>query len=183
MKNKNLLIGLGVALVAYYFYNQNQKKKLQATTTYDDAELNKLVTDYVNKSVAYIEKREPNTTHKTFQQMFDGVMQMINNAKTNGKDVSKNNIDKLLSILELQYRNESGDLSLGQTTQEQWNFVVDFTKTPSTNVEPVQSSQGFFPPTPVGKSQILPQVADRPCKKWVQPNCITTPCPPMCAEY
>ncbi len=22
-----------------------------------------------------------------------------------------------------------------------------------------------------------------PCKKWVQPQCITTPCPPICMEY
>jgi len=149
MSNKNLLIGLGVAVAVYYLYNQNQKKKLE-TGSYSDAELNKVVTDYVNKSIAYIEKREPNVKHKTFKEIFDGIMQMINNAKANGKDVSKKNIDKLLSILELQYRNESNDLSLGQTTQEQWNFIVDFTKMPTTNVEPVK------PLTPKGQSQIAP---------------------------
>ena len=149
MSNKNLLIGLGVAVVVYYLYNQNQKKKLE-TGSYSDAELNKVVTDYVNKSIAYIEKREPSVKHKTFKEIFDGIMQMINNAKINGKDVSKKNIDKLLSILELQYRNESNDLSLGQTTQEQWNFIVDFTKTPTTNVEPVK------PINPNGQSQIAP---------------------------
>jgi hypothetical protein len=146
MSNKNLLIGLGVALLAYYFYDKKQKEKLQSTS-YTDAELNKVVTDYVNKSITYIEKREPNVKHKTFKEIFDGIMQMINNAKSNGKDVSKKNIDKLLSILELQYRNESNDLSLGQTTQEQWNFIVDFTKTPTTNVEPIK---------PNGQSQIAP---------------------------
>ena len=146
MNNKNLLIGLGVALLAYYFYDKKQKEKLQSTS-YTDAELNKVVTDYANKSITYIEKREPNVKHKTFKEIFDGVMQMINNAKINGKDVSKKNIDKLLSILELQYRNESNDLSLGQTTQEQWNFVIDFTKMPTTNVEPVK---------PNGQSQIAP---------------------------
>lgn len=148
MNNKNLLIGLGVALLAYYFYDKKQKEKLQSTS-YTDAELNKVVTDYVNNSIAYIEKREPNTKHKTFKEVFDGIMQMINNAKINGKDVSKKNIDKLLSILELQYRNESNDLSLGQTTQEQWNFVVDFTKMPTT-VAPLQE------PKIVGQSQISP---------------------------
>ena len=149
MNNKNLLIGLGVALLAYYFYDKKQKEKLQSTS-YTDAELNKVVTDYVNKSITYIEKREPNTKHKTFKEIYDGVMQMINNAKSNGKDVSKKNIDKLLYILELQSRNASNDLSLGQTTQEQWNFVIDFTKMPTTNVEPVQT------PKIVGQSQISP---------------------------
>ena len=149
MNNKNLLIGLGVALLAYYFYDKKQKEKLQSTS-YTDAELNKVVTDYVNKSITYIEKREPNTKHKTFKEIYDGVMRMINNAKINGKDVSKKNIDKLLYILELQSRNASNDLSLGQTTTEQWNFVIDFTKMPTTNVEPVQT------PKIVGQSQISP---------------------------
>lgn len=147
MTNKNLLIGVGVAVAVFYVY-KNQKKKLQAVA-YTDAELNKVVTDYVNKSITYIEKREPNIKHKTFKEIFDSIMQMINNAKINGKDVSKKNIDKLLSILELQYRNESNDLSLGQTTQEQWNFVVDFTKMPTT-VAPIQQ------PKTVGQSQISP---------------------------
>lgn len=177
MNNKNLLIGLGVAVVVYYFYNKNQKEKLKSTTTYDDAELNKVVTDYVNNSITYIEKREPNVKHKTFKEVFDGVMQLINNAKANGKDVSKKNIDKLLSILELQYRNESGDLSMGQTTQEQWDFVVNLTQK-----QPITVAQN---PTQNNQYELssAPKVTNKPCKKWIQPQCITTPCPPMCAEY
>jgi hypothetical protein len=154
MKNKNLIIGIGLAVVVYYFYNKNQKKKLQATP-YTDAELDKIVTDYVNKSIAYIQKREPNVKHKTFKEVFDGIMQLINNAKINNKNVSKEDIDKLLFILELQYRNESGDVSLGQTTKEQWDFMINLTHRPTT-LAPVQSSQGFFPQTPVGQSQIAP---------------------------
>ncbi len=177
MKNKNLLIGLGVAVVVYYFYNKKQKEKLQATTTYDDAELNKLLTDYVNKSISYIEKREPNTKHKTFKEVFDGIMQLINNAKARGKDVSKKNIDKLLSILELQYRNESGDTSIGQVTKEQWDFVVNLTQKQTVNISQASAQLNNQ------LNHSTWQSSDKPCKKWIQPNCITTPCPPMCAEY
>jgi hypothetical protein len=181
MNNKNLLIGVGVAVVVYYLYNQNQKKKLQATTTYDDAELNKLVTDFVNKAVTYTEKREPNAKHKTFKEIFDGTMQIINNAKTNGKDVSKNNIDKLLSILELQYRNESGDLSLGQTTKEQFDFIVNLTQEPT----PVHYSNGFFPKTPVDVQNnqlnnlgFTKEQCEKAGKKYteVEVQCIKAPC-------
>lgn len=174
MNNKNLLIGVGVAVVVYYLYNQNQKKKLEETTTYDDAELNKVVTDYVNKSIAYTQKREPNVKHKTFKEIFDGIMQLINNAKANNKDVSKKNINKLLSILELQYRNESGDISLGQTTKEQFDFIVDLTQKQTVTVaqNPAQNNQ----------LSSAPKVSDKPCKKWVQMTCITTPCPPTCVE-
>ena len=183
MNNKNLLIGLGVAVVVYYFYNKNQQEKLKSTTTYDDAELNKVVTDYVNNSITYIEKREPNVKHKTFKEIFDGIMQMINNAKINGSDVSKNNIDKFLSILDLLARNESGDLSLGQATKEQFDFVVNFGKMPTTNVQSVQTPKIANPQNNQYELSSAPKVTNKPCKKWVQINCITTPCPPMCAEY
>jgi hypothetical protein len=33
------------------------------------------------------------------------------------------------------------------------------------------------------KDKSEPKVVEKPCKKWVQPTCITTPCPPTCEEY
>jgi hypothetical protein len=33
------------------------------------------------------------------------------------------------------------------------------------------------------KDKSEPKVTEKPCKKWVQPKCVTTPCPPICEEY
>ncbi len=180
MNNKNLLIGLGLAVVVYYFYNKNQQEKLKSTTTYDDAELNKVVTDYVNNSITYIEKREPNVKHKTFKEIFDGIMQMINNAKINGSDVSKNNIDKFLSILDLLARNESGDLSLGQATKEQFDFVVNFGKKDTKTAIP------SFEPPKIANPQnnqlnnwgLKKEQCEKAGKKYTQVEiqCIKAPC-------
>ena len=48
MSNKNLIIGLGVALLAYYFYDKKQKEKIQATP-YTDTELDKVANDFISE--------------------------------------------------------------------------------------------------------------------------------------
>jgi len=161
MNNKNLLIGLGIAVVVYYLYNQNQKKKLE-TVPYTDAELDKLITDLVNKSNAFalskgIKVQDPQKGINELKTRFD-------NAKTNGKDLSRANVDKFFKAYWIMILNQEGDKSQGVSTKEDSDLVTSFFNQPQSNM-------------------IATQISDRPCKKWVQPLCKTTPCPPICGEY
>ena len=161
MSNKNLLIGLGVAVVVYYLYNQNQKKKLE-TVPYTDAELDKLITDLANKSSAFalskgIKVQDPQKGINELKTLFD-------NAKTNGKDLSRANVDKFFKAYWIMILNQEGDKSQGVSTKEDSDLVTSFFNQPQSNM-------------------IATQISDRPCKKWVQPLCKTTPCPPICGEY
>jgi hypothetical protein len=158
MNNKNLLIGLGVAVFVYYFYNKNQKEKLQSTP-YTDAELDKLITDLVNKSSAFASNKGIKVQDP--QKGINDLKTLFENAKTNGKDLSRANVDKFFKAYWIMILNQEGDKSQGISTKEDSDLVTSFFKQP----QPVVSS---------------PQVADRPCKKWVQSTCITTPCPPTC---
>ena len=161
MSNKNLIIGLGVAVLVYYLYNQNQKKKLE-TVPYTDAELDKLITDLANKSSAYalskgIKVQDPQKGINELKTRFD-------NAKTNGKDLSRANVDKFFKAYWIMILNQEGDKSQGVSTKEDSDLVTSFFNQPQSNM-------------------IATQISDRPCKKWVQPLCKTTPCPPICGEY
>ena len=142
MNNKNLLVGVGVAVLAYYLYNQNQKKKLQATP-YTDVELDKLITDLVNKSNAFalskgIKVQDPQKGINELKTRFD-------NAKTNGKDLSRANVDKFFKAYWIMILNQEGDKSQGVSTKEDSDLVTSF----FSQSQPVQNSQGFFSQTPV----------------------------------
>lgn len=124
MKNKNLLIGLGVAVAVYYFYNKKQKEKLQSTP-YTDAELDKVVADYVNKEVKNAKAFMPNANPDT-----DGgkkeVLEIIKRASLNGKDVSRGNVNKILFLLSKRERIQIGDKSLGVMTLEEVTALNSF---------------------------------------------------------
>ena len=125
MKNKNLIIGLGVAVVVFYFYNKKQKEKLQSTP-YTDAELDKIVTDFVNQEVKNAKILNPNATPDS-QGVKKDVLEMIKKASSNGKDVSKGNVDKMLVIYSKWIRNMSGDTkSLGTITPEEFKELNSF---------------------------------------------------------
>jgi hypothetical protein len=124
MKNKNLIIGLGVAVVVFYFYNKKQKEKLQSTP-YTDAELDKVVTDYVNKEIKNAKTFMPNANPDA-----DGgkqeVLQIIKRASLNGKDVSRGNLNKMLFLLSKRERIQIGDKSLGSMTPEEVTALNSF---------------------------------------------------------
>jgi hypothetical protein len=125
MKNKNLIIGLGVAVVVYYLYNKNQKKKIQSTP-YTDAELDKVVADYVNKEIKNAKILNPNATPDA-QGAEKGILDMIKKASSNGKDVSRANVDKILVIYSKWTRNMGGDTkSLGMVTPEEMTILNSF---------------------------------------------------------
>ena len=144
MKNKNLLIALGVGVVVYYFYNKNQKEKIQATP-YTDAELDKVVTNFINKQLTLAKVYEPNKNAPDAEKGKKEVLEMIKQASLNGKDVSRANIDRILGIYDKSIRNMYGDKSMGVATLEEQNIFADF-RLP---IKPIQNSQGFFPNTPV----------------------------------
>jgi hypothetical protein len=129
MKNKNLLIGLGVAVVVYYLYNQNQKKKLQATP-YTDAELDKVVTDFLNKELknakAFMPKGKPDKEFKDAEVAKKQMLEIIKRASSNGKDVSRGNVDKMLFIMSKRERIQIGDKSLGAMTPEEVSALNSF---------------------------------------------------------
>ena len=129
MNNKNLLIVLGVAVVVYYFYNKKQKEKLQATT-YTDAELDKVVADYVDKELknakAFMPNGKPDNEFKDAEVGKKQVLEIIKRASLNGKDVSRGNIDKMLFILSKRERIQIGDKSLGAMTPEEVTKLNSF---------------------------------------------------------
>jgi hypothetical protein len=125
MNNKNLLIGVGVAVVVYYLYNQNQKKKLQ-TVPYTDAELDKVVSDFSAKERKRALELNPNGNIEDVDKAKRSVLDLIQRAKTNGKDVSRGKVDKILGILTKIQRNQMGDNSMGIATPEEQNEFDDF---------------------------------------------------------
>lgn len=167
MKNKNLLIALGVGVVVYYFYNKNQKEKLQSTP-YTDAELTKVVTDLVNRLYDFAKGKEmPFITSPSI--LIDSLKSMIKNASLDGANVGRANIDKLLALLEIQTRNELGDNSKGVITPEQRTFMIKYDKSGSfvksdkqtiKTVAVAQNSEGFFPQTPTKPSSPIGEKRD-----------------------
>jgi hypothetical protein len=178
MNNKNLLIGLGVAVLVYYFYNKNQKEKIQATP-YTDAELDKVAFDFVTEERKRALEVNPKGNIEDVDKAKRSVLDLIQRAKTNGKDLSRANVNRILGILRKTQRNQMGDNSAGISTPEEETILYDFIG--------VNKSAQTLAQTPAQNNQYelssAPKVTNKPCKKWVQINCITTPCPPMCAEY
>ena len=178
MKNKNLLIALGVGVVVYYFYNKNQKEKLQSTP-YTDAELDKVVTYYVNQ---LIKDSQPFISNEKIdvEKAKNSTLALIKRAYSNGKDVSRRNIDRILAILGKRERIIVGDKSL-TLTPEEFNLIEDFN-----NVnKPVQNSEGFFPNIPVNPQNNQPnnlgltkEQCEKAGKKYTQVelHCIAPPC-------
>jgi hypothetical protein len=148
MKNKNLLIGLGLALVAYYFYNQNQKKKIQ-TTPYTDAELDKVVYDFVTEERRKALELNPSRKIEDIDKAKRSVLDFIQRAKTKGRDVSRANVDKILGIFRKIQRNQMGDNSAGIATTEEQNAFYDFMGTANPN-NAIQQ-----PSSPIGEKKDL----------------------------
>jgi len=180
MNNKNLLIILGVAVVVYYLYNQNQQEKLKSIP-YTNAELDKVVTDFINKQLSFAKIVEPNKEAIDFEKGKKEVLDMIKKASLNGKDVSRANIDKILAIYDKSVRNMYGDKSMGIATPEEMNLFYDFRVVDV----PVQNSQGFFPNIPVNPQSNQPnnlgltkEQCEKAGKKYtqVQITCIAHPC-------
>jgi hypothetical protein len=110
--------------VVYYLYNQNQKKKLQATP-YTDAELDKVVTDYIDKEVKNAKAFMPNGNPDAEKGKKE-VLEIIKRASSNGKDVSRVNVNKMLFILSKRERIQIGDKSLGAMTPEEVTALNSF---------------------------------------------------------
>lgn len=134
MNSKNLLIGLGVAVVAYLLWKKNKDKNIA-------------------NAVAPITEQEKIALFETAINSYQG--------GTKPPQELLDNIQKAKELANAQIK----DLKL------ETEFSTWVSNKPKVNY-------GNQPPP-----MSVPQLADKPCKKRVQPNCITTPCPPMCIEY
>jgi hypothetical protein len=148
MDNKKLLIGVGVAVVVYYFYNKKQKEKLQATP-YTDAELNKVVTDFIAQERKRALEINPNSNPIEIEKGKKEIFEIIHRGKLNNKDVSRANVDRILGILRKITRNQMGDNSMGIATPEEQNEFDSFIgiKRP---VEPIEPTK---PSSPIGEKR------------------------------
>ena len=97
MKNKNLLIALGVGVVVYYFYNKNQKEKLQSTP-YTDAELDKVANDFIAEERKRALEINPNSNPIEIEKGKKEISEIVQRGKLNGKDVSRANVNRILVI-------------------------------------------------------------------------------------
>jgi hypothetical protein len=146
MKNKNLLIALGVGVVVYYLYNQNQKKKLQATP-YTDAELDTVATDFFTQERKRILEVNPNSNPIEIEKGKKEILDLIQRAKTKGKDVSRANVNRILGILRKMQRNQMGDNSMGIATPEEETIFYDFIGMTKPPIEPTK------PSSPIGEKR------------------------------
>jgi hypothetical protein len=147
MNNKNLLIGLGVAVLVYYFYNKNQKEKIQATP-YTDAELDKVAFDFVTEERKRALEVNPKGNIEDVDKAKRSVLDLIQRAKTNGKDLSRANVDKMLNIFRKMQRSQMGDNSAGTATPEEESMLYDFMGIK----RPVESN---MPSSPIGEKKDL----------------------------
>jgi len=145
MRNKNLII-LGLLLVGVYFYLD--KKRKDTTKPYTDAELDKKITDFVNKARNYTISKGKTQSLKDNQEVIDQTKFIFSDAKAKGKDLSKANVDKFFKVYWTVVLNQEGDTSQGVATKEDNDFLMDFMskKQPVQPVGVVQQSQGFFLP-------------------------------------
>ncbi len=148
MKNKNLLIGFGVAVVVYCLYNQNQKKKLQATP-YTDAELDKVANDFIAQERKRALEVNPNSNPVELEKGKKEILELIQRAKTNGKDLSRANVDKMLNIFRKMQRNQMGDNSAGISTPEEETILYAFIGMTKPTVE------SNTPSSPIGEKKDL----------------------------
>lgn len=156
MKNKSLII-LGLIVIGVYAYFD--KKKKDQTKPYTDAELNTLITDFVNKG------KYNAIFLKDTQQTIDQIKFIFSDAKAKGKDLSKADVDKFFKVYLIVVLNQMGDTSQGVATKEDNDFLMDFMSKlqPVQPVGVVQQSAGFFlpkipidPTIPIGTS-IIPK--------------------------
>jgi hypothetical protein len=142
MKNKNLIM-LGLIAIGIYAYFD--KKKKDQLKPYSDAELKIVLTNFISKFVSEIEvfmgKKVPETTEKLLNELTN----IVSIAKQKGKDVSRANVDKFLSLLKKTTLYQEGSTAYGVPTKEEQDFVVAF-RLNGQPVGVVQQSQGFVSP-------------------------------------
>ena len=139
MKNKSLII-LGLLVIGVYAYFD--KKKKDQTKPYTDAELNTLITDFVNKARDYAISKGKTQSLKDNQQAIDETKFIFSDAKAKGKDLSKTNVDKFFKVYWIVVLNQMGDTSQGVATKEDNDFLIDFLNNPLAGVianQPFQS--------------------------------------------
>ena len=140
MKNKELIIGIGVVVVVYLLWKRNTK---QVVSKNDSAQTpSNILTE--QEKIALFEK--------AINSWKGGVAPPREWEENNRKEIDL----AKAKIKELKLETEFSTWLSNRPKVDYGNFQIP---------------------------QSLPKVADRPCKKWIQPNCITHPCPQMCAEY
>jgi hypothetical protein len=178
MTNKNLII-LGLLAIGVYAYLEKNKK--DQSKPYSDAELDKLIADFVNKAEAYAKSNGRTESRKNHQEVIDQTKFIFINAKAKGKDLSKANVDKFFKLFWISVLNQEGDSSQGISTKEDIDFLMDFMSTP----QPVQHSQGFFPQVPkdpknsqISNWGLAKEQCEKAGKKYtsVDIQCIKAPC-------
>lgn len=140
MKNKNLFIGIGVALFVYLLWKRNTK---QVATKNDSVQ---------TPSNSLTEQEKINLFETAINSWKGGVAPPRE---------WEENIQKAKELANAKIK----ELKL------ETEFSTWLSNRPKVDY-------GNFPPPMSAK-----KVADKPCKKWIQLNCIMHPCPQMCAEY
>lgn len=133
MKNKNLLIGLGVAVVIYFLWKKNKDKNIANT-------------------VANLSEQEKTSLFEKASDYYKGGVAPPQD---------------LLDRLEKGRNEASAKITELKLDAEFSTWLNNKQKVDYRNQPPRMSA---------------PKQVEKPCKKWVQVQCITTPCPPTCVE-
>ena len=120
------IIGGVLVATAIYYFNKNKQ--------YSDAELNERIKETVKKANFYTKKYAQEKGKKTDNQVYNSIKEIFNNAKINGKDLSRATVDKVLNLILITSLNQEGDSSLGVASKEDFVFLTEYIKNPK-NIE------------------------------------------------
>lgn len=125
MKNKNVLIGSGLIILAtisyFYFKNKNEQKK-----PYTDADLDNALKGFINKVINYLSSKGKTERLKSVDEIFPPLKYRFEQAKLKGKDLSRKNVDYILNLLYIDSLVRDGDVSQGVLTENKNNQLLDF---------------------------------------------------------
>jgi hypothetical protein len=125
MKNKKIIIGSVIlATVAGYLYfikNKNDQKK-----PYTNAELEKALKEFINKTINYLKSNGKTDGLRDFDYILPRLKYFFEQAELKGKDVSRKNVNEILKLLYIDSLVKYEDTSKGVLSRSQKNKLQNF---------------------------------------------------------
>jgi len=152
MKKQNLIL-LGILAIGIYFYFD--KKKKDQLKPYSEKELKIVLNDFVSKYISETEALTGEKVPVTPENLSRDLTNDILNAEKQGRDVSKANVNKFLSLVKKITLYELGSTASGVPTKEERDFFYNFrsVSTPKQTLTGIPSTK---PPVKFAEFTIAP---------------------------
>jgi len=144
MKNENLIL-FGILAVGIYFYYDKKKKDQLKPYSEDELKivLNNFISKYISETEVLTGEKVPVTTENFVIELTND----ISNAKQQGRDVSRANVNKFLSILKKTTLYQLGSTANGVPTKEEQDFFYNFRSVPQPKYQPKEVEVATVPQT------------------------------------